>query len=321
MFTPTVLEICSGAGGMSLGLEDAGFEHVAAIDIDRDACNTLRYNRPTWNVIRADIRGFSAKKFQDVDLFAGGVPCPPFSVAGKQLGNADERDLFPDALRLIRECNPRAIMIENVRGLLAPSFADYRQSITLELTELGYNVNWALLNALDFGISQNRQRVILTAFRDSHPHGITAQSDPLKPTPSVGHLLYDLMAHRGWQAVGQWRLDADGYAPTVVGGSKKHGGPDLGPSRARQAWMKLGIDPRSIADVAPEPGFVGKPRLTLRMVARVQGFPDTWAFTGNKTAVYGQIGNALPPPIAAAVATAIRRHLDGVAVEYGRAAG
>ena len=113
----TSLEICAGGGGQAIGLEDAGFKHLAVIEIEHAACETLRLNRPQWNVIEDDIRNFSAKRFKGVDLLAGGVPCPPFSKAGKQLGCSDVRDLFPEAIRLIDECRPRAIMLENVRGL------------------------------------------------------------------------------------------------------------------------------------------------------------------------------------------------------------
>ena len=112
------IEICAGAGGQALGLEQAGFDHVALVEIEPPACATLRLNRPSWNVIEGDVHEFSASEYRgEVDLLAGGVPCPPFSVAGKQLGAEDERDLFPEALRLISECDPRAVMIENVKGI------------------------------------------------------------------------------------------------------------------------------------------------------------------------------------------------------------
>ena len=113
----TCLEICAGAGGQSLGLEQAGFAHVAAVEIDPDACSTLRLNRPGWKVVEQDVHSLCRRAYQDVDLLAGGVPCPPFSIAGKQLGADDERDLFPQALRLVEECQPAAVMLENVRGL------------------------------------------------------------------------------------------------------------------------------------------------------------------------------------------------------------
>ncbi len=110
------------------------------------------------------------------------------------------------------------------------------------------------------------------------------------------------MASRGWRHADEWREKANRIAPTIVGGSKKHGGPDLGPTRARKAWAELGVDGLGIANEEPEENFKGMPRLTVRMVARIQGFPDDWGFWGGKTARYRQVGNAFPPPVAAAVA-------------------
>ncbi|HLY99089.1 MAG TPA: DNA cytosine methyltransferase, partial [Candidatus Angelobacter sp.] len=132
----TSVEICAGAGGQALGLETAKFEHVAVVEIDPYACATVRHNRPSWNVIEQDLRTFSASSFKGVDLLAGGVPCPPFSVAGKQLGPSDERDLFPTAMRLVEECQPKAVMIENVRGILDPIFNQYRRGISQQLEKL-----------------------------------------------------------------------------------------------------------------------------------------------------------------------------------------
>src|ERR1700694_1879678 len=104
----SVLEICAGAGGQSIGLERAGFDHAAAVEIDANACATLRLNRPHWDVKQVDVRTIDGRNFRGVDLVAGGRPCPPFSIAGKQLGPNDERDLFPEAIRLVREAAPRA---------------------------------------------------------------------------------------------------------------------------------------------------------------------------------------------------------------------
>ena len=122
----TSVEICAGAGGQAIGLDQAGFEHLALVELEHLACQTLRYNKPEWNIIEKDVRNFSAAKYQGIDLLAGGVPCPPFSIAGKQLGKDDERDLFPEALRLVRECSPKAVMLENVKGILSAKFEIYR---------------------------------------------------------------------------------------------------------------------------------------------------------------------------------------------------
>jgi len=127
--------------------------------------------------------------------------------------------------------------------------------------------------------------------------------------PTVGEVLFDLMSESGWKGAKEWRKRANEIAPTIVGGSRRHGGPDLGPTRARMAWASLGVDGKGIWDSAPGPDFVGMPRLTVRMVARLQGFPDDWQFVGRKTSAYRQVGNAFPPPVARAVGEQIRKCL------------
>src|ERR1700730_16895166 len=136
--TLSVLEICAGGGGQATGLEAAGFDLAAAIEIDHHACDTLRKNRPHWKVIEAPANEIDGTDFRGIDLLAGGVPCPPFSIAGKQLGQEDERDLFSEALRLVEEARPKAVMLENVRGLSTVKFQPYRNSIKARLKELGY---------------------------------------------------------------------------------------------------------------------------------------------------------------------------------------
>jgi DNA (cytosine-5)-methyltransferase 1 len=237
---------------------------------------------------------------------AAGFPCPPFSIAGKQLGAADERDLFPAGLRLVDEVRPKAVMIENVRGILAPGFAEYRAAIDNRLKALGYVTAWKLLNAADYGVPQVRQRVVIVALKQQFSTDF-AWPEPKKTRPTIGALLHDLMAARGWAGADAWRQQANAIGPTVVGGSKKHGGPDLGPTRARAAWAELGVNGIGIANEAPDREFDGIPKLTVRMVARIQGFPEGWEFWGKKTASYRQVGNAFPPPVAFAVAKSIAK--------------
>jgi DNA (cytosine-5)-methyltransferase 1 len=131
----------------------------------------------------------------------------------------------------------------------------------------------------------------------------------------VGDVLVDLIGSNGWKGAASWKARANGIAPTVVGGSKKHGGPDLGPTRARQQWAALGVDGLGIADAAPSKDLPidVTPRLTVRMVARVQGFPDAWQFAGRKTASYRQVGNAFPPPVAEAVGRSIAAAFEAIA--------
>lgn len=304
------IEICAGAGGQALGLEAAGFEHLALVELESAACETLKLNRPTWNVHFQDVKHFDGKPYRGVDLLAGGVPCPPFSVAGKQLGPGDERDLFPEVIRLASEIQPRAIMIENVRGLLSSRFADYRWDIIRRLNQLGYSCQWRMIEASDFGVPQSRTRSILIGLKSSRFSELVwpKLSEGIRPR-TVGQSLLDLMAENEWSGALEWSKGADSIAPTLVGGSKRHGGPDLGPTRARLAWQKLGVDGSGIGDSAPGKVFEGLPKLTTRMTARIQGFPDDWSFFGKKTAVYRQIGNAFPPPVSRAVGTSLSRFL------------
>lgn len=306
----TSIELCAGGGGQALGLESAGFGHEALVEIDEWSRKTLKLNRPQWHVIegaQADLTKFDATPYRGVDLVAGGVPCPPFSVAGKQLGPADDRDLFPEAIRVIDQVRPKAVMLENVRGFLDAVFSDYRHKLREQLRLLGYSrVEWSLLNASDYGVPQLRPRVVIVAIQKAYADAFTWPHRNLARPSSVGQTLQDLMSANGWPGADAWREQADEIAPTIVGGSKKHGGPDLGPTRARKAWASLGVNGCSIAEDAPAPDFVGMPRLTVRMVARIQGFPDSWSFAGKKTAAYRQVGNAFPPPVAQAVAQNLR---------------
>lgn len=306
----TSLELCAGAGGQARGLELAGFGHEGLVEIDSDCCKTLRLNRPSWTVHENDLNQFSALAYKGIDLLAGGLPCPPFSIAGKQLGELDERNLFPAAIRLIDETRPKAVMIENVRGFLGAVFEDYRCYIREQLKKLGYEAHWRLFNASDYGVPQLRPRVVIVALRNDIKDAFEWPLPLLNDAPTVGETLGDLMAANGWRGAKAWIARANEIAPTLVGGSKKHGGPDLGPTRAKQAWASLGVDGKSLADFAPERDFVGMPKLTVRMAARIQGFDDAWEFHGRKTAAYRQVGNAFPPPVAQAVASKLKRAME-----------
>jgi DNA (cytosine-5)-methyltransferase 1 len=304
------LEMCAGAGGQARGLELAGFNHAAVVELDADCCATLSLNRPEWKVHQTDLSSFDASRYLGIDLLAGGLPCPPFSIAGKQLGAADERNLFPAAIRIADETRPQAIMIENVRGFLSTAFEDYRGYIKAELRKLGYETHIRPFNASDYGVPQLRPRVVIVALRDDVKDQFEWPKATPYDAPTVGETLLELMAERGWRGARAWADRADDVAPTLVGGSKKHGGPDLGPTRARRAWALLGVNGSSLAEEAPDPDFVGMPRLTVRMAARIQGFDPQWKFHGRKTAAYRQVGNAFPPPVAAAIANKIREAIS-----------
>ncbi|MFE9625510.1 DNA cytosine methyltransferase [Streptomyces sp. NPDC006527] len=336
-----VVEICAGAGGQTLGLERAGFRHRLAVELDENAARTLRCNLQ-------DVLGYSedeAKKavavgdvadpetwnpaeYKDVDLLAGGVPCPPFSIAGKQLGANDERDLFAWAIELCGDIQPKALLLENVRGLSANRFTAYRQHVLDRLHEYGYIGDWKLLHANEFGVSQLRPRFVLVALKREYAEYFDWPTPHTEEPLTVGELLADLMAENGWEQeqVDAWVKRANDIAPTIVGGSKKHGGADLGPTRAKRAWADLGVDAMGVANEAPVKGWrapegVPGPKLTTAMVARIQGWHDfepvagvdsadgefRWKFHGRKTSIYRQIGNAFPPPVAKALGVAIRK--------------
>ena len=190
---------------------------------------------------------------------------------------------------------------------MAPKFEAYRLEICDQFDRLGYHTDMRVFDASDFGVPQRRQRVIIVALRQRYADKFRWPTPRAPSAPTVGEALRDLMAESGWRGANAWAEHADSVAPTVVGGSKKHGGADLGPTRSRAAWAKLGVEGKSLADAAPPKDFTGMPRLTIPMVARLQGFPDSWQFSGKKTHAYRQVGNAFPPPVAQAVARRIKR--------------
>ena len=299
---PRVLELCAGAGGQAIGLEMAGFEAAALVEFDKHACGTLKLNRPEWDIRHADVKGFDASGFKDVDLVAAGVPCPPFSIAGRQLGENDERDLFPAALKIVAAVQPKAVLFENVRGFASPKFENYRDRLEAKLKALGYQSDYRVVNSSDFGVPQLRPRFVWVALRHEYAqHFVWPHPSGEKLT--VGGELEEMLGAKGWRGAKRWAKGAMKIAPTIVGGSKKHGGPDLGPTRAKREWLALGVNGAGVANEPPskDQPVDYLPKLTVEMVARIQGFPPEWKFSGGKTASYRQVGNAFPPPVAAAI--------------------
>lgn len=308
----TVVELCAGGGGQMIGLHRAGFECLAAVELDPHACDTLRASGIPSRVIEDDLRAVGGREFSGVDLLAGGVPCPPFSKAGKQLGREDQRDLFPEALRLVREIRPRGVMLENVPGFAEAKFSGYRGELQRELSSMGYSSEWRILQSSDFDVPQLRPRFVLVALMPADMDCFQWPEGTRTPR-TVGETLAGVMGSRGWRGTGEWTEKANRIAPTVVGGSKLHGGPDLGPTRAKRQWRELHVDGMGIANAPPEAMAPRDlmPRLTVGMVALLQSFPEDWRFSGGKTAQYRQVGNAFPPKVACAVASSIRRAWSG----------
>lgn len=321
--TLTSIEICAGAGGQALGLEQAGFEHELLVEYWAPAVQILRANRPAWNTVEADVRDVDFRPYRDanIDLVAGGVPCTPASTAGKQLGASDERNLWPEAIRMVDEVRPRAAMFENVRGLMDSKFEGWRNETLEALAKLGYeDPVWDMVYAADHGVPQLRPRSVLVAFRDAEDR--ERFQWPQAKTPegartSVGEALKDLVAANGWEGADHWASEiATTIGPTLVGGSEKHGGADLGPTRAKAQWRRLGVDGLGLANhgVAPAADHDVNQlfKLNVRMAARVQGFPDSWKIDEvlRKTNAYKTMGNAFPPPVAYAMGAAIRDALE-----------
>ena len=304
----TSVEICAGAGGQALGLEQAGFAHEAVVELDADACETLRRNRGAeWKVNQDDVANLDGRAYAGIDLLAGGVPCPPFSIAGKQLGHADERDLFPQALRLVEEAQPRAVLLENVRGLAASRFDGYRRQVLGRLSDLGFETWWDVVHASEHGVPQLRPRFVLVAdpaavggrvplaraVGSAATHGGRAAG-----RPDGGRRL----AGRGQLGRPGRRHRAD-HRRRQQEARRPGPGPDPGPCGLEAARRERAGHRRRAARAGLAAGQ--PPKLTVRMVARLQGFPDWWQLAGRKTAAYRQVGNAFPPPVARALGAAI----------------
>ena len=237
----TSVELCAGAGGQALGLEKAGFGHNALVEIDKHCCATLRHNRPEWNVLEEDVRKFKevAADYAGIDLLAGGLPCPPFSVAGKQLGPKDERNLFDDALEIVDATRPKAVMIENVRGFLDAVFLDYREKLKGQLSKLGYETDWRLLNASDFGVPQRRRRVLLVGWRGDEAPRLERTHAPADEAAMLG----DIDAVR-----------SAGLAGVVIGANLADGRLDVALlERLMRHADGLGVTLHRAFDLVPDP--------------------------------------------------------------------
>ncbi|NGY65554.1 DNA cytosine methyltransferase [Lentzea sp. NEAU-D13] len=316
------LELCAGAGGQALGLESAGFDPVLLIDNKDYAVETLRMNRPSWDVREMELAGFDPAEDQrayDVDLLSAGLPRVQASADRKRSrGSATELAVLRDTVLLMHGVQPRALLIENVPELVTKDmYQDARTDVEAELEHLGYGFRWLVINAADYGVPQDRKMGVLVAFKNKCADSF--EVPPIQDSqPTVGSALFESMASRGWEQAAEWAGQADRLAPTLVGGSEDRGGPDLGPRGSKRLWAAMGVNGGSIADVPPGAGFRWDPnagtesmiKLTVGQTALIQGFPKDWRFAGGKTKQCRQIGNALPPPVAHVLGQAIRGVLE-----------
>lgn len=322
---PSYIDLFSGAGGLSLGLEQAGWNPVLAVELDQQACQTYAANFPSATVFSGDICSVDFHRFRGtVDLVAGGPPCQPFSVAGSQRSFHDPRDMLPQFVRVVREVQPRAFLIENVAGLASARHRAYLDQIVSELAELGFHVDIHVVNAADYGVPQERKRIFALGTRESEfefpapTHGpnrskpfvpaqealsdapfdepnraiVTYAKKPvLRPSPWAG-----MLVNGGGRPI---NLDKPSQTiPASAGGNRTH---IIDPD-----GVLLDYHAHLVGGGAPRKGRVGGVRrLTVRESARLQSFPDDFVFLGKRSAQYRHVGNAVPPQLAQAVGTAL----------------
>ncbi|GAA2886453.1 DNA cytosine methyltransferase [Streptomyces mexicanus] len=319
----TFVDVCSGAGGLALGLERAGFEPRLLLDEDDDACRTLRANRPHWNVLRADLLDFDPSehpKTYDVDLLSAGLPRVKSSATVGRTDSGAEERLLKATVYLVHAIRPRAVLIENVPGLAhADEYQKFRDFAYAELTHLGYEFSWFVVNAVDYGVPQNRKQGVLVAVERGRAEAFRPPAPTVREPRTVGDALGASMASRGWPDAARWAAQADQPAPTLVGGSKNRGGADLGPTGAKRKWATMGVDGHTVGNEVPGPDFVWDPalgrdgmvKITVEQAALLQSFPESWQIAGLKTARYRQVGHATPPPVGEALGRAVAEALDG----------
>lgn len=325
---PTAIDLFSGAGGLTLGLQSSGWAVEAAIELDVTASSTHRHNFPNSKLLCEDVREIDFRRFAGVDLVAGGPPCQPFSVSGKRMGQFDCRDMVPQFVRAVSEARPKAFLMENVAGLTNRRFELYLNEKIADLHELGYTVFSKVLNAADFGVPQNRKRLILVGLRSdqdrmfSYPretHGQDADlpyattEECLREVPDDVRNNAKVMfcknpvlrrsPYAGMLFNGQGRpLRSKGLAHTIpasAGGNRTHILDPLQIVPKYHAKLMRGEKPKNgqLHEVR---------RITVRESARIQTFPDDFEFLGRQSSRYSQVGNAVPPLLAQQIASSIK---------------
>lgn len=311
----TGIELFAGAGGLALGLEEAGIEGVCFVEFDHQACETLRKNRPDWNVIEDDIANVDFREYKGkIDVVSGGAPCQAFSYAGKRLGFGDTRGtLFAQFARCIGEVEPKMFLFENVKGLLSHDKGRTFKTIKHEFESLGYEIVHEVLNAAYYGVGQKRQRLIVIGIRNDlkdkikfeYPRAdeeMTVLRDVLKNVPDSPYQPYSENKRKVMELVpagGCWVDLPEDVAKDYMGKSYYSGGGRRGMAR-RIAWdepsLTLTTSPSQKQTERCHPDET-RP-FTVREYARIQSFPDEWEFCGSLGDQYKQIGNAVPVELA-----------------------
>ncbi|WP_314439362.1 DNA (cytosine-5-)-methyltransferase [uncultured Porphyromonas sp.] len=334
----TSIELFAGAGGLALGMEQAGFNHLLLNELNHDACRTLLANRPEWHVVEADVRQLNFTRYRgQVDLLTGGFPCQAFSYAGKQGGFTDTRGtLFFELARAVKEIQPSVFMAENVRGLIAHDGGRTLETIRKVISELGYTlIEPRVLKALLYQVPQKRERLILIAIRNDLAQHITSFSWPspyyrvmtLRDAFFAGNLydtdvpwsegqIYPAKKRAVLDLIpegGDWRDLPEEIQREYMGASYFLGGGKTGMAR------RLALDEPSLtltcapAQKQTERCHPTETRpLTVREYARIQTFPDNWIFEGSLSSKYKQIGNAVPVNLAYAIGRALIRLLNAI---------
>jgi DNA (cytosine-5)-methyltransferase 1 len=331
--TYTVIELFAGAGGLAVGMEKAGLKCLALNEIDKWACQTLRNNRPHWNVLEGDIKTYDFSQYHNkADVVTGGFPCQAFSYAGKKLGLADARGtLFYEFARVVQEVNPPICIGENVRGLLNHDGGKTLQGMISILDEIGYNVvPVQVLRAINYKVPQKRERLILVGVRKDidlkyeypKPYKrIYTLADALKKgdlfdsdVPDSNGATYpqskvavlDMVPPKGY-----WRDLPLNIQKEFMGGSFHLGGGKTGIAR-RIGWdepcLTLTCSPAQKQTERCHPDET-RP-FTVREYARIQTFPDDWAFAGSSAQQYKQIGNAVPVNLGREVGYSVIKFLN-----------
>lgn len=327
MASYTNIELFAGAGGLALGLEQAGLEGIAFVELDHAACDTLRANRPDWNVMEGDIKEIDFTPYKNkVDIVSGGAPCQAFSYAGKKLGFGDTRGtLFHEFARCISEVNPKMFMFENVRGLVSHDHGRTLATIKNTLENLGYTIQQQILNACYYGVGQKRERLVLIGIRNDLTDKIhftypspdetwTTLADALKDCPPSEGESYSKNKYEVMKLVppgGCWVDLPEDIAKAYMKKSYYSGGGRRGMAR-RISWgepcLTLTTSPSQKQTERCHPDET-RP-FTIREYARIQSFPDSWKFSGTMSDQYKQIGNAVPVELARRIGVQIIKALS-----------